>query len=208
MIPQIFDKMVGLILCGGESSRMGDDKGLLNIDDTTWAGRSMKMMEDLVSRSFLSVNKNQLPGYLQIFTEDILICDNTDLGINGPLCAILSAHILYPDEDIFVLACDLPLMTKHLVQKLSEHHSSGSQQAYVYSNDGNAEPLCGIYKSSALASIISHHQTKRLEKFSMKYVLGLLDCYKLPLREDEKIYFMNINTPADLKAIQRNKNTK
>ena len=33
--------MLGIVLCGGNSSRMGSDKGLLNLQAKTWAQTSI-----------------------------------------------------------------------------------------------------------------------------------------------------------------------
>ncbi len=39
--------MIGLILCGGQSSRMGSDKGLLKLEAKTWAQTAIDKMEIL-----------------------------------------------------------------------------------------------------------------------------------------------------------------
>jgi molybdopterin-guanine dinucleotide biosynthesis protein A len=196
--------MLGLILCGGKSSRMGQDKGLLQKDNTTWAGRSMEMMTGLVQSVALSVNKNQWNQYSKLFSSSILIPDNDDLGIKGPLCGILSAHILYPDADIFVLACDLPLMNTHPLKNLLTIYSSeGKYHVYLYSNNSIPEPLCGIYTSSCLSSVIKLQREGKLEKHSMKYIIELMNSFQVCLKEEEKIFFTNVNTLSALEDINK-----
>jgi len=110
--------MLGIILCGGQSSRMGSDKGLLKLEANTWAQTAIDKMADLDIPVKISVNNKQYPGYAAVFGETNLITDDTTLQLRGPLLGVLSCHLKYPSEDLFVLACDMPLMEQSLLNKL------------------------------------------------------------------------------------------
>ena len=59
--------MLGVILCGGESYRMGQDKGLMKFNSKSWAEIAAEKLANLKIPVILSVNKQQLETYeLQI----------------------------------------------------------------------------------------------------------------------------------------------
>lgn len=194
--------MLGLILCGGLSSRMGTDKGLLKIDASNWAKISMDKMMLLNINVALSVNPHQFNDYSKLFLSPRIIEDNTDLQVKGPLCGVLSTHIHYPKEDLFILACDMPLMDIQILRQLyTGYLSETSKDAFVFTNNGEAEPLCGIYKANGLSSILRLLKANLLERHSMKFIIEHINTLLIPLAEEQKKYFANINTHADLNGL-------
>ena len=80
--------MLGVILCGGQSSRMGSDKGLLKLHANTWAQTAVDKMMALQLPVILSVNNNQYNDYSTVFSHEQLIKDNETLQVRGPLCGV------------------------------------------------------------------------------------------------------------------------
>jgi molybdopterin-guanine dinucleotide biosynthesis protein A len=163
--------MLGVILCGGQSTRMGSDKGLLKLHANTWTQTAIDKVSELQIPVVVSVNNEQYVDYSSIFPPQQLITDNDSLKMKGPLCGILSVHIQHPQEDILILACDMPLMETELLKELMIHYQQDLADAFVFTNDGEPEPLCGIYKATGLAHILHLYQTGQLPKHSMKYML-------------------------------------
>lgn len=190
--------MLGLILCGGQSSRMGTDKGLLQLQDQTWATAAVNKLRALQLPAVLSVNKTQLDHYAQSFAYDYLIKDNETMDVRGPLCGLLSVHELYPSEDLFVLACDMPLMEIPVLRQLYNHYKEHPAAAYTYRNDGAAEPLCGIYTAGGLSKIYQLQKKGQLAKHSMKYMLEQIDTVLIDLTAEQKKCFRNFNSHGDL----------
>lgn len=194
--------MFGVILCGGFSSRMGTDKGLLQSNTIHWAKNAANKMALLNIPVGLSVNANQLSEYSSLFHSSYLIEDKVSLKIRGPLSGVLSAHLQHPQEDLFVLAVDMPVMDISILQQLLQlYRLQPSNDAFVFTKDGQVEPLCGIYTAKGLAHILHLHQTNLLRKHSMKFVLEHLETSRTPLNEEQKIYFKNINTHAELNGL-------
>lgn len=110
--------MLGVVLCGGQSSRKGTDKGLIKLNANTWAQAAVDKMLLLKLKVVLSVNATQYNDYQSIFNTAQLIIDNDDLLVRGPLAGVLSVHLQYPEEDSFVLACDMPLMETNMLPQL------------------------------------------------------------------------------------------
>jgi molybdopterin-guanine dinucleotide biosynthesis protein A len=148
------------------------------------------------------VNKNQYEDYASIFSAAQLITDNDSLQIKGPLAGLLSVHLQQPAEDFLLLACDMPLMQTELLKELvNNYQQHTSADAFVYTNDGEPEPLCGIYKSSGLKHILQLYQSNQLPKHSMKYMLEHINTYFIPLTDDKKKSFRNFNAHAELNGL-------
>jgi molybdopterin-guanine dinucleotide biosynthesis protein A len=194
--------MIGAILCGGQSSRMGKDKGLLKLEAKTWAQTAIDKMEVLLLPVVLSVNSMQFSEYAGIFPSSQLVKDNESLLLKGPLCGVLSIHLQYPSEDLFVLACDMPLLDPVLLKELFTHYTSQpASDAFVYTNDKEPEPLCGIYKANGLTQILNLYRMGQLSRHSMKFMLEHINSSLIPLPSEQKKSFRNFNAHAELNGL-------
>ena len=194
--------MLGVLLCGGLSTRMGSDKGLLKLQETTWAQTAVDKLNSFQLPVVISINKLQKDSYSSLFPDNELITDNDYLELQGPLCGVLSVHLKYPNDDLFILACDMPLMETDLLKELIlQYNHEKSFDAFVYSNDGQPEPLCGIYKSSGLAHVFHLYQTNQLLKHSMKFMLDHIATRTIGLPDDKKNCFRNFNAHAELNGL-------
>ncbi len=194
--------MLGIILCGGQSSRMGSDKGLLMVNEKTWTQVAVEKLASLGVPVKLSLNNNQYPAYQSEFSSVELIVDDTSLHLKGPLLGVISCHLKYPTEDLFILACDMPLMEISLLNELySQYQKERTAGAFVFTNNGDWEPLCGIYTAPALAYILSLLQSGQLLKFSMKNALDHLQVKSIALKSDQKKAVRNYNSRSELNGL-------
>jgi molybdopterin-guanine dinucleotide biosynthesis protein A len=194
--------MLGIILCGGASSRMGRDKGLLPSASGTWAEMMLEKLEELGIPVAISVNRTQAGQYTTTFPNIELIADNDSLPLKGPLAAVLSVHVKYPSEDLLVAACDMPLMDPIVLKELYKNYQKDSgYEGYVFTNEGEPEPLCGIYKANGLKTIKIMYERGQLAKHSMKFMLDHLIICRIPIPENWKIFFKNFNTHADMNGL-------
>jgi molybdopterin-guanine dinucleotide biosynthesis protein A len=191
--------MLGVILSGGASSRMGKDKGLVKTGDQYWASLAAEKISSLAIPVVISVNRFQLPVYLREFKDNKLIPDDETLKVRGPLSGILSVHNKNKRDDLLVLACDMPLMESFILQQLQNAYKEDpGYQAYVYASDEGLEPLVGIYSHNALRKIIESVKAGKLKKFSMHSVLESLKVFRIEIPQENRQYFQNFNNPKDL----------
>ena len=194
--------MVGIILCGGQSLRMGSDKGLLKSEAKTWAQTGIDKIAALNIPVKISVNNQQYPEYAAVFPAADLITDNSSLSLKGPLLGLLSCHLAFPEDDLFILACDMPLMDSSELELLHKNYKENAGcDAYVFTNDGEPEPLCGIYTSKGLSTILAMLKKGDLVKHSMKFMLDHLSVKHIALSEGEKKYFRNFNAHSELNGL-------
>ncbi len=192
--------MIGLILCGGQSTRMGRDKALLKtVSDITWVQTAVNKFITLKFPVLISISQEQFDNYSDLFSTSELVLDDNLLLLKGPLLGLLSTHLQYPDEDLFVLACDMPLMEPPILKELHLRYlSNPGADAHLFTNRNEPEPLCGIYNSKALKHLISLYHQQLLPRHSLKFALEQIDPSLYPTTEAQQCFFYNINTPADL----------
>lgn len=194
--------MLGVVLCGGQSLRMGTDKGLLNHQDKLWAQVAADKLALMQIPVVFSVNPAQQKTYEGYFSEAQLVIDPPSLDVRGPLLGVLSAHTLNPKQDLFVLACDLLLMESRLLKKISDtYHASGTFEAYIFTRKGEQEPLCGIYTAKGLKSIWHLLQTHQLTRHSMKFVLSKLQVCEIAVEDKDDRFFGNFNSHAEINGL-------
>jgi len=158
--------LLGVVLSGGQSKRMGRDKGLMDIGNTKWAVSIAEKLRNLGLDVVVSVNESQKDAYREIFPNNHLIIDNT--SISGPLNGLLSVHKAYPDKDLLLMACDLIDMDEPTLSHLVEaYKSEPGFEFYIYSLDGFTEPFCAIYTAKALAHIYHNMEAHEIKKYSL-----------------------------------------
>lgn len=194
--------MTGVVLCGGKSTRMGSDKGLLPQQSFTWAELIANKLIDLKLPVALSVNEQQYSLYKMKFPQLLIIKDNIFLDVYGPLKGILSAHLQLPAEDLLVIACDMPAMQKEVVACLIETSSGKKEDVFIFTNDTHAEPLCAVYTSKGLNKIYERYKQGQLKKHSLHNVIENIESYYLTIPDRWKQYFNNYNSPDDLMNLQ------
>jgi len=180
----------GLVLSGGKSKRMGQDKALLERDGQSQLAFMMSLLEPLVERVFVSTRAEQKDeSERRQFAQIVDQYDDM-----GPLAGILSALDAYPDADWLVVACDLPNIGVETIRHLLASRSVDQPfTAYVSSHDGLPEPLCAIYRSGSADTIRAFSDDS-------------INCpRKILIRSDTHLIeqldpasLNNINTPDDL----------
>ncbi|HVS94913.1 MAG TPA: molybdenum cofactor guanylyltransferase [Puia sp.] len=142
--------LMGLVLCGGESRRMGRDKGLLLKDGVPWAQYVGRQLSGC-SQVFYSIHARQWKPYAALFPANRLIVDALD--IPGPLNGLLTAHRLMPGPDILLMACDMLDMDRETLGRLVaawQVHDASAADYIVYGDERLWQPFGAIYTSRGL----------------------------------------------------------
>ncbi len=186
----------GLVLAGGRSTRMGQDKGLLN-----WHGKPQReFLVDVLHAAgldaFISCRPDQAPELPGI----PLIIDEKE-GL-GPLGALQSAFSRYPAIAWLAIACDMPLLDSETIKYLLENRHPGfaatAFRAPAFS-DGSPDPLCAIWEPS-IASIIEQ-RLKNDQRCARK---TLLEAGVFVLEPIDEHRLCNINTPLERERLEGN----
>lgn len=183
------EKPTSFILAGGQSRRMGVDKGFCKVDESEFIPLIAKSLSKISTEVILVSNleKYQVFGLKRI--EDIY-------PNKGPLGGIHAALSYTSTENNIILSCDIPLITTNLIQKLliaSKHHD-----VVQLATAQETMPLAALYKKSCLA-----HFANQLKKndLKLKNALQNIDIKSILVSKNEEVYLSNINTPEELKEI-------
>lgn len=184
--------LYGLILAGGRSRRMGQDKALLNYNGLRQIDRCSNLLKMVCKKNFLSIRENQystelLPELTRIF----------DLYQDcGPLSGILSAMESYPPASWLVLACDLPLLEIETLQILIQKRNALAMASVFYRDDDFLEPLCAIYEPRIYSELKKSLANKR---YCPRAILADLDIQQIRLENIQAL--RNFNTFEEYKTL-------
>lgn len=135
----------GLVLAGGKSSRMGQDKSQLVYAGKPQFQAAYELLERVCEKVFVSSRKDQFEA--SVFGRYPQVVDLESYAGHGPLSGILSAMKAHPQAAWFVLACDLPFVTPETLKYLIDNRRPDAvASAYRSSSDGLPEPLCAIWE--------------------------------------------------------------
>ena len=111
--------ILGCVLIGGQSSRMGHPKHMIQKNGRTWIERTVELLEQLTSRVIIA-GTGTLP-------ESVRDCDRlVDVPhVRGPMAGILAALRWAPGSTWLVTACDLPLLSLSALKWLLSTRAPG-----------------------------------------------------------------------------------
>lgn len=141
------DKPCGLVLMGGRSTRMGQDKSRLNYHGLPQRDYLTALLADYCAAVFWSVNPDQVAELTDCQVQ--LIVDSHPEP--GPLAGILSALEACPERAWLVVACDLPLLTHQTLTALVAGRDTRRPATVFWDSDHSGpEPLVSIWEPTAL----------------------------------------------------------
>ncbi len=207
-----------LILAGGDSRRMGQDKATLVLDGATLLDRVTVTMQQIFPKVIVSVRQ------LRSGVDVPQVCDEQDSS--GPLAGLIAGMAKADTPWVFAVACDMPFVVAGLVEQLASYRTkptppnlplSGEEQvdslpdkgglgwvgvsfqAVVPIIGGYPQPLAAFYSVSALdtmrASLAAGDKSLRgvLKNLDVRYVSEdeLREC------DPQLRSFFDLDTPQD-----------
>ncbi len=185
-------ELVAVCLCGGNSSRMGEPKFLLNYHGLPQFQQIQAYMEQLGIPCYLSCKTKQS----HLFPEGAPLLFDTDIFANaGPMSGLLSAAKELEGKAILLIGCDYPLVQLPHLRMLANSYLALTETCCYYNfYEQRPECLLAVYHPNDIEQI-------RLEfvegKQSLTNFLNQISCLKI-VPENAQI-LQSFNSPADVK---------
>lgn len=180
--------LAGYVLAGGQSTRMGRDKALLQLDGTAMVKRIAKAVEQCTGSAALIGDPDRYAGLGYPVVPDLR-------PNMGPLAGIEAALTHSTAEWNLVVACDMACVQSDFLAslcgvaiQLADHFDCMVPQG----PDGRMQPLCAVYRSRCLPKISG---ALDLGNRRVTDAVLLLRPYRLTMSAQEP--FQNLNSPED-----------
>jgi len=184
----LFDIPV-IILCGGKSSRMGEDKTYLPFGKTdTLIEFQYKRLSSLFKHVYISSKKNHF-DFLTSQQRQCVLLDDT-LTAYSPIIALKSILKQVTTPNVFIITVDTPFISEKTIKTLI--NKADNYEITVACSTEKDYHLCGVFSSSLLLRIEDMlnndiHKIGYLIKKSHTQIIQF---------EHEK-EFLNMNTKSD-----------
>jgi molybdenum cofactor guanylyltransferase len=186
------NNITGILLSGGENSRMGVNKAFLTLEGERLVDRTVRIFKDLFRDVILVTN-----APLDYLDLDVQIV--TDIYKGKKALGGIYTGLFYASGDhAFVAACDMPFLNRSFIEFMMAQ--SAGQDIVVPESAKGLQPLHAIYAKKCLPNI------KRLLEQDRLKVTGFykgLKCHSIPDQilktfDPDGRMFMNVNTREDL----------
>ncbi|MBD2773227.1 molybdenum cofactor guanylyltransferase [Iningainema tapete] len=195
-------QLSAIVLAGGKSSRMGQDKALIPINGVPMLQLVCQVAQSCADTVYVVTPWQERYQHLLMpkcqFIREVSSPPNPPLQGGqggGPLVGFAQGLVHVQTEWVLLLACDLPKLQAGVLQRWADFLDEVGDEAIAALAHHNKgwEPLCGFYRRRCLSCLNDFvNQGGR----SFQEWLKLHPVQVLPLVESEM--FFNCNTPEDL----------
>jgi molybdopterin-guanine dinucleotide biosynthesis protein A len=142
----------GLILAGGKSSRMGQDKSLIHYHDVAQRDHLFAMMVKFCTTVFTSCK--QLSTVPEIYNP---IADKFDF--DSPLNGILTAFFQDANVAWITVPVDMPLIDEIIISYLLKNRDPRKIATCFFDSEGkNPEPLVTVWEKHAYPPLLAFYK--------------------------------------------------
>ena len=125
---------------------MGENKAFVKIREQTFIDSLVEKLGACAEEVIISASKS---GLYEDLGLPVVYDETQDFGPPEGILQILR----YASEDyVFICACDMPFISRELVEFLASYISS-DYECYIIVDGEHLHPLCGIYKRSVIPDI-------------------------------------------------------
>jgi molybdopterin-guanine dinucleotide biosynthesis protein A len=195
--------VVGVLLAGGQSRRMGGgDKCLRLLGGRPILARIIDRVRPQVRRLILNANGDPA----RFADYGLPVAGDSVEGFAGPLAGVLAgldwaaAHA--PDcPMIATVPTDAPFLPENLVSRLLSAVEQESADLACAASNGQSHPVVGLWPvrlRDALRRAMTGEDIRKVDSWTARYRLATVEFPSVPVDP-----FLNVNRPEDLAEAER-----
>lgn len=191
--------MIAALLAGGQSRRMGADKAFLDAGGAPMIERVITAIKPEVRDLVIVAND------LERFEKYGLSVYQDVIKGMGPLSGLYTAFEKTGADEVFLIACDLPLLSGKIVRLILSRAAGTAADAVIPVVGGVEQGLLAIYRRPAIEKFRSRIEAASIQFDEFRNGLEREYIGEGELREVEPDLrsFTNVNTPEDLAEVSR-----
>ena len=177
------------ILAGGRSTRMGTDKGLVELNGIPMIQHVINVVKNVSDQIFIISNSEEYVKFnLQV------ICD--EIHEIGPLGGLITGLRNTTSKWNLFIGCDMPYINVEVISLLIKNKSDC--HAIIPRHHDQIEPLCALYHSAALPIFEKQVSFGNYKVHDAISKLNIVEIKVPSFLFQDKNPFQNMNTPSDL----------
>ena len=191
------DGVTGVLLAGGNSSRMGRNKALMTLAGQRLVDRVLAVLSSVLDDLLMVTNSPELYADLGVrMVPDVVAGKGALGGIHSALHHAAAPHCL-------VVACDMPFLNADFLRYIVDQRTA--YDVVVPIAGGRPQPLHAVYGKACLQPIARRLETDRLHVvgFFPDVRVREVTAQELAAFDPEGLSFRNLNTPEEFADAER-----
>ena len=185
------------IQAGGQSSRMGRDKGLIPLGGMSLIEHVLHGVEGLGDEVLITTNQPDAYAFL-----GMRMAEDRQPGagaLDGLLTALEAAH----GERVLLLACDMPFVNRALLEHMLAIRTDA--EVVIPERGERLQPMHAIYAKSCVGPVSEalENGEKRMISFFPHVRTRIVEQEVLDQYDPDGLSFFNANTPEDLTRAEK-----
>ena len=189
-------EVTGVLLAGGKSRRMGEDKRYLAVGEQTLLERGLEVLQSIFCEVLVVIAQDSLPLRIDARVVRDLVPDCGSLG--GLYTGLIQATTPY----IFVAACDMPFLNQTVIAQFTNRRATAD--IVIAKLDDRLHPMHALYSKRCLPAL---EQMIRARQLKIQEIVSQSSLRVRYVTEADLLTidpsghsFYNVNTMADLEA--------
>jgi molybdopterin-guanine dinucleotide biosynthesis protein A len=189
-------EVTGILLAGGKSRRMGEDKRHLVVGEQTLLERGLRVLQSIFCEVLVVIAQDSPPLSIDARVVRDLVPDCGSLG--GLYTGLTQATTPY----IFVVACDMPFLNQTVIAQFTNRRATAD--IVIAKLDDRLHPMHALYSKRCLPAL---EQMIRARQLKIQEIVSQSSLRVRYVTEADLLTidpsghsFYNVNTMADLEA--------
>lgn len=193
----VYDRDMGelsaFVLAGGQSTRMGTDKALVEFEGITLLARALGLASTVTTDVRILGSGEKFASYGEVVEDEF--------PNHGPLGGIHAALRASAVDLNLILAVDMPFINQQFLEYLANEARKCSAVVTLPRTAGGWQPLCAIYRKpfAELAESALQQGKNKIDPLFALVELRVLEDAELAKQGFSVEIFQNVNTPEELR---------